>query len=393
MPYRRSLADLQRQFTNAYGNWQPTDASPGPAPDFYRDYLNPSLEAGGGNWKDLGNGQYELPDFDQSDWVESLWPTLATAAMGNVSSGFGLSDFVSGTGQFLDPNAATGAEAFGQSALSLPGAGAGAGIGSAINSTTGADILGPEGLSMPSGLTDVSADITRLTDAANLSPEQLSTIASSTGLSLADIPAFLKPSAGLSLVGNLVAAGVGAFASLSAAGAQEKAAGDALGLQRYMYDTTRADFAPWREAGAAAVGRMNDLTTPGKQFDTAMLDPGYAFRQGEGEKAIARAAAARGLWDSGPTYKALDRYNQDYATGEFGNVFNRNAALAGMGQTATGSTAAAGGNYATNAGNVGLQAGNVRASGYMGGANALAGGLQGYINSQNPYWNNPYWRT
>ena len=62
-------------------------------------------------------------------------------------------------------------------------------------------------------------------------------------------------------------------------------------------------------------------------------------------------------------------------------------------QTATGSTAAAGGNYATNAGNVITGAGNARASGYMGVANALAGGLQGYINSQNPYWNNPYWRT
>jgi len=74
-------------------------------------------------------------------------------------------------------------------------------------------------------------------------------------------------------------------------------------------------------------------------------------------------------------------------------VFNRNAALAGMGQTATGSTAAAGGTYATNAGNVITGAGNARASGYMGVANAISGGLQNYINSQNPYWNNPYWNN
>src|SRR3990167_4257203 len=355
MPYRRSLADLQRQFTNAYGTWKPTDASPGPAPDFYKDYLNPSLEAGGGNWKDLGNGQYELHDFDQSDWVESLWPTLATAAMGNVSSGFGLSDFVSGTGQFLDPNAATGAEAFGQSALSLPGAGAGAGIDSAINSTTGADILGPEGLSMPSGLTDVSADITRLTDAANLSPEQLSTIASSTGLSLADIPAFLKTSAGLSLVGNLaditrltdaanlspeqlstiasstglsladipaflktsaglslvgnlVAAGGGPSASLSAAGAQEKAAGDALGLQRYMYDTTRTDFEPWMRAGSGALANMGGLLgLPGYDPVDFKASPSYDWRTSEEEKAINRRRSAQGMWDSGAALDELAR--------------------------------------------------------------------------------------
>ena len=392
MPYRRSLADLQRQFTNAYGNWQPTDASPGPAPDFYRDYLNPSLEAGGGNWKDLGNGQYELPDFDQSDWVESLWPTLATAAMGNVSSGFGLSDFVSGTGQFLDPNAATGAEAFGQSALSLPGAGAGAGIDSAINSTTGADILGPEGLSMPSGLTDVSADITRLTDAANLSPEQLSTIASSTGLSLADIPAFLKTSAGLSLVGNLVAAGVGAFASLSAAGAQEKAAGDALGLQRYMYDTTRTDFEPWMRAGSGALANMGGLLgLPGYDPVDFKASPSYDWRTSEEEKAINRRRSAQGMWDSGAALDELARRGGERASDEYWRQFGASGTLAGFGQPVTQATANS--DFGRQGGESLTQAGNARASGYMGVANAISGGLQGYINSQNPYWNNPYWRT
>jgi hypothetical protein len=55
-------------------------------------------------------------------------------------------------------------------------------------------------------------------------------------------------------------------------------------------------------------------------------DPGYEFRQAEGEKGINRALAARGGFNSGAALKALDRYNQDYASNEFSNAFNRDAA-------------------------------------------------------------------
>jgi hypothetical protein len=75
---------------------------------------------------------------------------------------------------------------------------------------------------------------------------------------------------------------------------------------------------------------------PGSQGDAALLksftnedfvkDPGYEFRQAEGEKGINRALAARGGFNSGAALKALDRYNQDYASSEFSNAFNRDAA-------------------------------------------------------------------
>lgn len=55
-------------------------------------------------------------------------------------------------------------------------------------------------------------------------------------------------------------------------------------------------------------------------------DPGYDFRMSEGEKGINRAMAARGGYDSGTALKSLNRFNQDYASNEFSNAFNRDAA-------------------------------------------------------------------
>jgi len=122
-----------------------------------------------------------------------------------------------------------------------------------------------------------------------------------------------------------------------------------------------------------------------QDFET---DPGYQFRIGEGQKQIESSAAARGGLLSGAAAKALTKYNQDFASNEYGNVynrfrtnqgdvFNRLASLAGVGQTATNQTQQAGENYASNAGNALQYGGTARASGYAGQANALNAGLGG----------------
>ena len=216
---------------------------------------------------------------------------------------------------------------------------------------------------------------------AQLAKLGLPTVTNPSGLS--EILSKITPGQWLSTAGSVLSGLLGYSASQAAAKALGKGAESQQGLLKYMYDQNRADLEPWRKAGVGALGNLTNLTTPGKQLDTAMLDPGYAFRQSEGEKGINRAAAARGMWDSGRTYKALDRFNQDYATGEFGNVFNRNAALAGIGQTATGQGVNAGQTYAQNAGESMLQAANARASGYMGGANAISGTLASFLNNYN----------
>lgn len=72
--------------------------------------------------------------------------------------------------------------------------------------------------------------------------------------------------------------------------------------------------------------------------------PGYQFRLDEGTKARERSAASRGMLFSGPTMKGLDRYAQDYASGEWDQLFRQ----LGGGGAATGALSDAANNYTTN---------------------------------------------
>jgi hypothetical protein len=120
-------------------------------------------------------------------------------------------------------------------------------------------------------------------------------------------------------------------------------------------------------------------------------DPGYAFRMSEGMKGLERSAAARGGLLSGATLKGIQRFGQDLGSQEYTNAFNRyqterNArlnplqSLAGIGQTSTTQLGAAGQTMASNVGQAMGASAQARASGYMGGANALSGALGQYMN-------------
>jgi hypothetical protein len=214
------------------------------------------------------------------------------------------------------------------------------------------------------------------------------------------------------------AAVVGAAASYLASEEQADAARDAANtssdaaryqadIQKQIYDQTRTDQTPWREAGQNALTQL----TAGTAADGDLMrsfsmedyeaDPGYAFRQAEGMKAIERSAAARGGALSGAALKGIERFGQGLASEEYGNAFNRYttnqtnrfnrlASVAGVGQTANAALGEAGSDYAdavtgisqanaTNQGNAILAAGNARASGYAGVGNALAGAPTNYL--------------
>lgn len=195
------------------------------------------------------------------------------------------------------------------------------------------------------------------------------------------------------IVGSAVVGGAVASSSASkAAKAQQAAADSASGTQLYMYEQSREDQEPWREAGRNALTQLSSGVAPGgdllRNFGLSDFekDPGYDFRMAEGMKGITNSAAARGGLLSGAALKAAGRYNQEFASNEFGNAynrfnnnqtnkFNRLASLAGVGQQA-----------ATQIGNQGIAtgnqiaqnqigAGNARASGYIGQSNALTGAI------------------
>jgi hypothetical protein len=167
-----------------------------------------------------------------------------------------------------------------------------------------------------------------------------------------------------------------------AAQTQSGATDAQLALLREMYQTTRADQAPWRDAGTNALAAMMQAAGP-----TYTQSPGYDFRMSEGIRAIDNAATARGMLGSGARDKALLRFGQGLAADDYNTWFNRLAGLAGTGQTATNATAASGQNFANNAAaatgqgatnlaNIYGQQGNVAAAGTIGQANAYNNALK-----------------
>lgn len=184
---------------------------------------------------------------------------------------------------------------------------------------------------------------------------------------------------------SLVTDPFGSGAAKDAAKIQANAAKDANATQKYMFDQTRADAEPWRNAGVDALGQissnMGDYT---RDFTMADFnaDPGYAFRLAEGQKAIERSAAAKGGLNSGATLKSLAKYGQNTASEEYANAynrfnndrttrFNRLSSLAGIGQTANSGIANAGQNYANNVSANQIGVGNAQAAASVVGGNNM----------------------
>ena len=241
-----------------------------------------------------------------------------------------------------------------------------------------------------------------------------------------------------------------------AAALEAQSAADQLKLQREIWEKQQADYKPYLEQGTWGINRLGDLMrnqtpaygagsgfnatipmgmggvaiigdggtrkpTPnanggqlnnpfdsylaskglaGGKFDTN--NPAYQFQLKQGQQALDRSSAARGMGYSGAQMKSSQQYGQglasqqydkeyNRATSEFGDYYNRLAGLAQGGQQAAGSMSQAGGQYAQNAGNtfanlsnaqtsiLGQQA-NARASGYAAKANAVTGGLNSLTN-------------
>ena len=218
--------------------------------------------------------------------------------------------------------------------------------------------------------------------------------------------------------GATLAAGyMGSEAAKSAANTQAGAAANALDFQKQQFNTTQQQGAPGRAAGYNALntlgglgsgtyqmydaqgnptgaGTGNDYLT--HQFNAsdlqAGLAPNYDFSLQQGQMANQRAANVGGGAISGNALQGLDQYTQNYAQGAYQNAFNNYqgqrtniyntlAGIAGLGQNAYNTSAQAGTQAANTVGNTIQNLGAAQASGTVGSANALAGGIQGAGNS------------
>jgi len=106
--------------------------------------------------------------------------------------------------------------------------------------------------------------------------------------------------------------------------------------------------------------------------DLVKSDPSYDFRFKEGEDATKNYLSGSNRRLGGTSLKALTDYGQNFASTEYGNIFNRNATIAGFGPSANQTPQ-----------NVIPQSmiaqGNAAAGKYSAYNNAIQGGIQNYI--------------
>ena len=196
---------------------------------------------------------------------------------------------------------------------------------------------------------------------------------------------------------------IGADSARSAGNKQSDAANRATDISNEQYYQTREDQRPFREAGVNALAELQrtagNVPAAFKFTNQDMYaDPGYGFRFSEGQKALDRSAAARGGLISGGALKAATRFGQEMGSQEYQNaynraytgygadvarenqLYNRQAALAGIGQTATNLTNTAGAANAANVGNLMTSGAAASAAGRMGQTQAFTSGLGTYLN-------------
>lgn len=216
----------------------------------------------------------------------------------------------------------------------------------------------------------------------------------------------------ISVVGSLTAAD----AARGAADTQAASAAQSDATQRYMYDTTRADNAPFLQAGSNASNRLQQLL--GLSGDSSASDYGALSRRfnandlandtvyntglqyglDQGTQGINNQASATGSLLSGATLKALTRFGNDYGTSKAGdaynrfntdntNQYNRLAGLMGGGQQASAQVGSAGANYGNNTSNTAIGLGNARAASGIAAGNAIG---TGFNNAYGNYQNGKY---
>ena len=203
-----------------------------------------------------------------------------------------------------------------------------------------------------------------------------------------------------------------ASAASQAANQQYQATQDAAAQQRAMFDIQNAQQAPYREAGYGALSKISgmlpqltELPAGYKPFTAADLQtnlaPNYEFMKGQGLGATRQALNVGGGgsnverggikfaedYASNAYQNALDNYMKQQTqsfnqqqTG-LGNVYNRLAGIAGIGQTATGQTSNLAQSTAANIGQLGIGGASALGAGQIGAANAMAGGYQGIGNA------------
>lgn len=157
---------------------------------------------------------------------------------------------------------------------------------------------------------------------------------------------------------------------------------DLLGMANYGFGA----LAPYQQAGSAANDQMAALTgLKGNDYqqgaiEAVMASPEFDFYRDQGEQGVLRNSAALGGLRGGNVQKDLVRFNQDLASTQFGNYYDRLKGMSDKGLSAAGTTASLAGNSGNALANLGMGAGSAMGSAYLGtgdarSRNMLTGGF------------------
>jgi hypothetical protein len=220
-------------------------------------------------------------------------------------------------------------------------------------------------------------------------------------------------------VASLIGSSMQANAAQSAAQQQYNAATNAQNLQQQMFNTQNAQQAPYRQTGYTALnqllagtqgsvptfdqnGNITGYTIGNEQFThqfnaadlASNLAPNYQFMLNQGLGATGENANVGGGGSN--VDLARTKFAEDYAQNAYqqafsnyqtqqGNIFNRLASLAGIGQSAQNTVSGLASTTAGNIGQAGIGAATALGSGQVGAANAYSSGLSGLGNAGTLY--------
>src|SRR3990167_1687634 len=192
--------------------------------------------------------------------------------------------------------------------------------------------------------------------------------------------AVMAVKSGISAVTNILG-------SIFGTNAQTKSLKRARGTLTEGYDKALEGIVPWREAGQRALTTYEQMLAAGPGAITE--DAGYNFELEQGLKARQRAAGAGGIRGSGAFQKRISEFSQGLASTRYNDFFNRYqvrlgnvARLMDTGYSADTQAANLQVGRATGSADYTTSIGQARASGYVGIANSLTGGLRDYQTEQ-----------
>lgn len=170
---------------------------------------------------------------------------------------------------------------------------------------------------------------------------------------------FAAAAAAVGVAGSVAGGMMQSSAANKASKAAQKSQREALAQQREIFDLQRADQMPYMDVGQNALADVADLSgangvEAGRAAQANFLEsPGYQFQLEQGQKAIDRSAAARGMLRSGATMEASQKFGQGLAAQDFTTYYNRLAGLAGMGQQSANAVSNAASNLSNKIGEAG----------------------------------------